>query len=61
MKDVKRDHVCYRCFKKFDQTPDNPERTDWCVKCGHRSAGIQRKYVVGDWLIVYIETAEDKS
>ena len=47
-------HICFRCFHRFDQTQDNPAKTDWCVKCGHRSEGIKRGYVIGDWLICHV-------
>jgi len=47
-------HVCFYCHKGFDQTPDNPSRTDFCVKCGHRGEGIKRTMTKGDWGILYV-------
>jgi hypothetical protein len=47
-------HVCFYCCKGFDQTPDNPSRTDFCAKCGHRGEGIKRTMRKGDWGILHV-------
>jgi hypothetical protein len=47
-------HVCYRCHAGFDQTPDNPARTDFCEICGHRGEGIKRTMAKGDWGILHV-------
>jgi len=36
-------HICFDCHNEFNQTKENPSRTDFCAKCGHRGEGINRK------------------
>jgi hypothetical protein len=40
-------HVCGDCCPGYmrDASPANPAKTDWCVICRHRSAGIDRDVV----------------
>ena len=47
-------HVCFYCHHSFDQTKDNPSRTDFCVKCGHRGEGIKRTLEKRDWGILHV-------
>lgn len=47
-------HVCFYCHHVFDQTKDNPSRTDFCVKCGHRGEGIKRALEKRDWGILNV-------
>ena len=47
-------HVCFYCHHVFDQTKDNPSRTDFCVKCGHRGEGIKRTLEKRDWGILHV-------
>ena len=36
-------HVCNLCRGiAGQQSKENPRRTDWCVKCGHRGEGIRK-------------------
>ena len=47
-------HVCFYCHPVFDQTKDNPSRTDFCVKCGHRGEGVKRTLEKRDWGILHV-------
>ena len=43
-------HVCNCCHGvNGEQTQENPMRTDWCVKCGHRGEGIKRAMKQLEW------------
>ena len=53
---IEKSHACFYCCSGFDQTPGNPARTDWCIKCGHRGEGIMRTVKRGAWNIPYFET-----
>ena len=52
-------HVCFYCHHVFDQTKDNPSRTDFCVKCGHRGEGIKRTLEKRDWGILHVVPNEE--
>jgi hypothetical protein len=43
-------HVCNCCHGVGgEQTNENPRRTDWCAKCGHRGEGISRVMNQLEW------------
>ena len=49
---VVKGHFCYDCLKTVDDadaSKDNPYRTDFCLKCGHRKEGLISTGQVGDW------------
>ena len=47
-------HVCFYCHHSFDQTKDNPARTDFCAMCGHRGEGIRRRLIKGRWGALHV-------
>lgn len=47
-------HVCFYCHSQPRQTADNPSRTDWCMKCGHRGEGVQRAMEKREWGVLHI-------
>ena len=53
--DIVRGHFCFDCLKYVDnaeRSETNIAKTDWCMKCKHRSEGINSTAKVGDWLIL---------
>ena len=48
-------HFCFDCLKYVDPaepSPGNPTKTDFCVRCEHRKAGLNSRALVGNWLIL---------
>jgi len=45
-------HFCYDCLVVVEKTGGkaNAEKTDWCLRCLHRSAGKDGRAIVGNWL-----------
>ena len=39
-------HVCYYCYGGQETISENPRKTDFCEKCGHRGEGQGR---LGIW------------
>lgn len=48
-------HFCWGCLPSVDKatrSKNNPAKTAFCLKCNHRSEGIESKARVGDWLML---------
>ena len=56
-------HVCNNCHGiGGKQSKENPRRTDWCAKCGHRGEGIEKAMKRKEWgALVVISDALPKS